>query len=253
MKKILGYIFVMILTVCIGCNDDNDDNNRLPEIKPEARGTVKDNDGNEYGWVRYAGLDWMTCNFKGGTTPYYELQYTDEWDDLYYLIDTDREQAAADWENYGNMYTYEEALNNEKLLPEGWRLPTDEDWKRLEQAMGMSESEANATGLRGSVEGALLQQDATGTDMLLRLGGYVLVYGRPAVLRHRHLREYGYFWTATKVESENDKTLAPTVYYRKISCVTSQIERNATKSYDTNYEGNFSKYMSVRYVRDAQD
>ena len=64
MKKIFGYILVVILSVCIGCNDD--DNNRLPEIKPEAEGTVKDNEGNEYGWVRYAGLD--DQQFQGGRT-----------------------------------------------------------------------------------------------------------------------------------------------------------------------------------------
>ena len=250
MKKIFGCILVVILSVCIGCSDD--DNNRLPEIKPEAEGTVKDNEGNEYGWVRYAGLDWMTSNFKAGER-YYEQKRVDDFGGLVYIVDTDREQAATDWDNYGNMYTYEEALKNAELLPEGWRLPTDDDWKKLEQAMGMSESEAEATGMRGSVEGALLQQDATGSGMLLRLGGFALVYDRPADVRHRHLREYGYFWTATEAVSENDMTLAPTVYFRKVSCTTSQIERNATKSYDTNYEGNFSKYMSVRYVRDAQD
>lgn len=252
MKKILGNILVALLAICIGCSDDDNNDNRLPDIKPEAKGTVTDSEGNEYGWVRYAGLDWMTCNFKAGER-YYEQERVDSYGYLKYVIDTDREQAAMDWDNYGNMYTYEEALENTKLLPEGWRLPTDEDWKKLERAMGMSESDTEATGLRGSVEGDLLQQDSTGTGMLLRLGGYALVHGRPADVRHRHLREYGYFWTATKVESENDKTSAPIVYFRKVSCFNSQIERNATKIYDTNYEGNFSKYMSVRYVRDAQN
>lgn len=250
MKKILGYILVALLAIFIGCSDDN--NNHLFQINPEAKGTVEDSEGNVYGWVRYAGLDWMTCNFKAGER-YYEQKRIDKWGDMVYVVNTDREQAAIDWEKYGNMYTYEEALKNAELLPEGWRLPTDEDWKKLEQAMGMSESEAKATGLRGSIEGDLLQQDSTGTGMLLRLGGYALVYGRPAYVRHRHLREHGYFWTATKAESENDKTLAPTVFFRKISCTTSQIERNATRSYDTNAESNFSKYMSVRYVRDAQN
>lgn len=250
MRKNIWIYILMIFSACIGCSDD-DNNNRLPEIKPEASGTVEDREGNEYGWVRYAGLDWMTCNFKAGE-PYYEQTRFDQWGDEVYIIDTDRNQAAADWDNYGNMYTHEEALEYAKLLPEGWRLPTDEDWKKLEQAMGMSESETEATGFRGSMEGELLQQDATGTGISLRLGGYVLVYSRPADLRHRHLREYGYFWTATTKSPEDDKTSAPSVFFRKVSCTTSQIERNTTKTYDTNYEGNFPKYMSVRYVRDAQ-
>ena len=249
MKRIFIYTLVTILTMSSGCSDD--DNNNLPGIKPEAQGTVTDKEGNEYGWVRYAGLDWLDCNFKAGE-PYYKQKRTDSWGDLVNNIDTDREQAAIDWENYGNMYTYEEAIKNADLLPEGWRLPTDEDWKKLEQAMGMSESETNAIGWRGTVEGELLQQDATGSGMLLRLGGYALIFGRPADLRHRHLRVHGYFWTATKFEEDN-KNLAPNIYFRKVSCTSSQIERNTTKSYDTNYEDNFPKYMSVRYVRDAQN
>ena len=34
-------------------------------------------------------------------------------------------------EQYGFLYTYEAAL---RALPEGWRLPTDEDWKALDES-----------------------------------------------------------------------------------------------------------------------
>ena len=36
------------------------------------------------------------------------------------------------------LYTYEGAL---KAVPEGWRLPTDDDWKKLEATLGMSVSQ----------------------------------------------------------------------------------------------------------------
>jgi uncharacterized protein (TIGR02145 family) len=72
----------------------------------------------------------MTSNYKGGT-PYYEAK--DKWDDDLIGID-DKELAIADLETFGNLYTYEQAL---ALAPEGWRLPTDEDWQKLEQAMGI--------------------------------------------------------------------------------------------------------------------
>lgn len=242
MKKVIGNIWAILFVLCIGCNDDD---NYLPEVKPEASGTISVGD-NTYGWVRYGGLDWMTDNFKGGQ-PYYEQTIIDDWEDEVYLIDCFREQAAIDWDNYGNLYTYEEAVEN---APDGWRLPTDEDWKKLEQAMGMSVADADALGLRGTIEGDLLLQDKTGTGISLRLGGYVLVNGRPAELRHLHLREYGYYWTATQTETSSEVSF-PTIYFRKVSCHSSQIERNATRIVDSNYETNYPKYMSVRYVRDA--
>jgi len=38
--------------------------------------------------------------------------------------------------NYGRLYSWTEAANN---CPEGWHLSTDEDWKKLEQELGMPE------------------------------------------------------------------------------------------------------------------
>ena len=35
----------------------------------------------------------------------------------------------VDFNEHGNLYTWEEAL---AACPEGWRLPTDEDWQNLE-------------------------------------------------------------------------------------------------------------------------
>ena len=41
-------------------------------------------------------------------------------------------------EKYGLLYTYDAAL---KALPDGWRLPTDEDWKKLETELYMDGDE----------------------------------------------------------------------------------------------------------------
>ena len=166
MKKIIYTICLALMTFCIGCDDDD---NHLPQVKPESTGTLTDDEGNEYTWVRYDGLDWMTSNFKAGT-PYYELKDSWGWSDLISI--SDKDQAIADYDMYGNLYTYEDAIAN---APEGWRLPTDEDWKKLERAMGMSQGDADATGFRGTEEGTLLQQDITGTGIALPFGGYAIV------------------------------------------------------------------------------
>lgn len=245
MKKIIGNILAALLVVCIGCSDDD---NTLPTIKPEKTGTVTVGDTATYGWARYDGLDWMTSNFREGQ-PYYEQTTENEWGNTESYIYKCEDLTPEEWEIYGNLYTYAQA---KAYAPEGWRLPTDEDWKRLERAMGMSASAADATGFRGTVEGALLQQDATGTGMALCFGGYAIVKGRPAWLTFQHWREFGYYWTSTVAEKENNAAF-PDIYYRKISYRSSQIERNETREVDSNYETNHPKHMSVRYVRDAVD
>ena len=54
-------------------------------------------------------------------------------------------------------------------------------------------------------------------------------------------------------ELEKNETPFPDAYYRKISFRSSQIERGITRIVDSNYETNYPKHMSVRYVRDAVD
>ena len=242
MKKII-YLLWFTLSVCNwGCSDDND-THVLPEIKPEATGTMTDKEGNEYKWVRYNGLDWMTSSLKCGT-PFYKL--TDN--KLIFIYLDNKDQALSEYDSLGNLYSYEQALAN---APEGWRLPTDEDWKKLEETMGMRPSELNKLGWRGSFEGELLQQDDSGCGINLLLSGFVSLQERtwdgPYFCQ---VREFGYYWTSTVDESY---TLSTAAYFRRIGFYTSQIERNVTTTEEKSSDGKlYSKYMSVRYVRDAQ-
>ena len=129
---------------------------------------------NTYEWVRYAGLDWMTSNFKEGT-PYYELTYINQYGYTDDLIKDCEDLTPEEWDRYGNLYSYEEAKAN---APEGWRLPTDEDWKKLERAMGMSQGDADATGFRGTEEGDVYKRQ---------------VFTRPALRQlrfHLHTNRY---------------------------------------------------------------
>ena len=72
-------------------------------------------------------------------------------------------------ETYGLLYTYEAAL---QAVPEGWRLPTDEDWEKLERALGMAASELDKTNeWRGNREAALLKEGSEGIGFDVRYGG----------------------------------------------------------------------------------
>ena len=62
--------------------------------------------------------------------------------------------GAKDGQDY-NWY----ALVNDSLslLPPGWHLPSDEEWKILEKNLGMDDSDANKLGWRGNNEGDKLK------------------------------------------------------------------------------------------------
>lgn len=251
MKKII--YLLLAITFLAGCSDDS----KLPKVKPEKTGTVKDSEGNEYTWVRYNGLDWLASNFRAGD-PYYDATvFYEDWYEDMEIAFSDYNQAVEDYKIYGNLYSYEDAVKNADMLEgDGWRLPTDEDWQKLEQALGMSAKTAARRGWRGTPAGELLQQGGDGSGLHLLLGGYVTMKKSSTFMEWAFtaMRESGYYWTSTKVDCpftlEGD-----VVYYRRIIYNSSEVEREQTSIMGIRggMELFFPKFMSVRYVRNAQD
>lgn len=56
---------------------------------------------------------------------------------------------------YGRLYTWKDAVD--RVCPSGWHLPTDDDWKTLEMEIGMSLSDVDNSGDRGTDEGKKLK------------------------------------------------------------------------------------------------
>lgn len=254
MKRIL-YLLLFVLTAFgVGC-DDND--TKIPAVFPEKTGTVRDSEGNEYRWVRYAGLDWLASNFRAGE-PYYNAPAIEIGYDEEELSFDNKTQAKEDYNLYGNLYTWAEAVENASLLDAGegeWRLPTDADFQRLERALGMSAGECLTKGWRGDPVGELLMQDSTGTNLNFRLGGLVngTMRGTAIEWRYERVREFGYYWCADVLESDY-KQEGKIVAYRAIRSANLEIEREwCTEGvYRSGYEVIYPRMMSVRYVRDAK-
>ena len=237
MKKHLIYICILWI-VNISCrNDDN-----LPNIRPSATGEYTDaRDGNTYQWVRLGKQEWMASNLKYGTL-YYENEYDGPLADGYgdprqVIADGLGFDFEVDFNEHGNLYTWEEAL---AACPEGWRLPTDEDWQNLETTLGMSAVTAASKGWRGKGVASLLRQDE-GTGLGLQLAGNASLSGVPVRLYLNFLKEFGYYWTAT--EEENNGLQETTVFYRKIFGSRTTVYRDAAP---------LNILMRVRCVRDAQ-
>ena len=126
-------------------------------------------------------------------------------------------------EHFGFLYTYEAAQN---ALPEGWRLPTDEDWKALEEALGMSNGEANQSeAWRGEFEGLLLKEGTEGIGFNAKMGGGLLYGGVAYGSRFQNENAYAYFWTGT-TQTMNDSI--PVAYIRKLNYVENRIFRGTS-------------------------
>ncbi len=222
------YGFLMLLVMTWACNEKEQEN--VPEYVPQNKGVfIDERDGTEYGWIQVGDLEWMTSN----------MRYVPEVG-LYGVYKDQGELGEGSmtdymFERFGYWYDYAAAMS---IAPAGWRIPTDDDWKNLEQALGMTEQEVNRRGDRGTYEGDLLQQRDGGLGMQLDAGGFYSVY-RVAYTNHwRFKGVYGFFWTSTE-DDENDGF----VYFRRIAYNSPGVYRESTMT---------TNWLNVRCCRDAQ-
>ncbi|MBN2105082.1 carboxypeptidase regulatory-like domain-containing protein [bacterium] len=114
--------------------------------------TVTDIDGNVYRTIKIGSQWWIAENFKvtnyrnGEAIP--KVTNNTTW-----AVSTaarcayDNNETIAD--TYGYLYNWCAVVDSRNIAPEGWHVPTDEEWKELEMYLGMSQSEADDTGSRG--------------------------------------------------------------------------------------------------------
>lgn len=230
MKTTKDYILALctlLLTMSMmSCSSDDD--TPTDKIPATAQGTFTDpRDGNEYKWVRYGNTDWMAENFR------YDTGNSDEC--KLYL---DKDDKTIDAKAYGRLYTHNGALN---ACPEGWRLATDDDWKNLEMALGMSAADANKWDERGNIAGRMLTIYSDTTDINIRLAGYNDPWMSMGATGFKYLGVYGMYWTASedKEQGKGDNFYC----YRKFVFNSTAIIRQSSTN---------EMLFSARYVRDAQ-
>lgn len=222
------------MSLMVSCGGDDDTAAVIPV--PVATGTFTDSrDGEQYGWVEYGGLQWMTENYRYDTGDYSTCRnYIDDNDWIDYA---QRQTSTRNRAKYGMYYTLSGAR---AACPDGWRLPTDDDWKSLEEATGMSRKDVGRTGWRGSSAWSLLATKEHDSYARMLLGGYVTYHTYTNLRNFSRLKgAWGFYWTSTlDPDKEGDF-----YYYRKFAYNRDGVCRESMEP-----EG---QMLSVRYVRDA--
>jgi len=132
-------------------------------IGQEQVGTMTGNDGKVYQTVKIGSQWWMAENLR-------ETKYRDGSDIIVFNSEDFIAQAAIEMlvklgseppgmlyinerfggeinaSAYGYLYNWYAAADSLIIAPRGWRVPSDEDWKRLEMHLGMSREETNLYG-----------------------------------------------------------------------------------------------------------
>ena len=99
------------------------------------------------------------------------------------------DDADLNCRRYGRLYTWASAAQACRALGAGWRLPTDDEWRRLAQAYGGASGDDGRLG--PAAYEALLVGGKSGFDAAL--GG-----GRSGEGEYARGDAHGFYWTATE-------------------------------------------------------
>ena len=182
------------------------------------KSTVTDIEGNLYRTISIGKYRWMAENLK--TTRYNDgieiplVQDQSTWlrlsHDAFCFYQNDENYA----DTFGLLYNWY-AVSSGKLCPDGWRVPTDDDWKYLEGFVDSKYAEKDSVwsklGLRGKDAGIKLKSangwraGVTGTDDF----GFKGLPGGERLSRFYAGGSSGFWWSSTEASRSS-------AYYRNL-------------------------------------
>ncbi len=158
--------------------------------QPVPANVIMDIEGNFYTTVQIGEQTWMQQNLRVTLAP-----DGSGIESNIYIIDG----IPVNEETYGRLYTWDVAMNgstvenSQGICPDGWHIPSDEEWKELEIHLGMTRQEADMTNTwRGYGAGTKLAQGGeSGYEALF--AGRRTNYGTYSLFG-----SYEYMWTSTE-------------------------------------------------------
>ena len=181
--------------------------------------TLKDIDGNVYQIVKIGEQWWMAENLKvthyRNGDPIQKITDNTEWTTLTTgaYCNYGNDDSLAD--TCGSLYNWYAVSDNRNIAPEGWHVPSDDEWKELEMHLGMIQLVADSAGLRGTDEGSKLKS----TSHWSRSGNGNDDFGFSVLPSGYRLSNYGFFegmgyythiWSSTDYDGDHawDRGLA---------------------------------------------
>jgi uncharacterized protein (TIGR02145 family) len=184
---------LIILTLQTACKGKEE------EEEPDIYGSwIDPHDGTVYRTIELGEQTWLADNLNVGEM----VDGTQNQEDNGIIEKYCYDNNPVFCEKYGGLYQWDEAMKygtNESergICPEGWHIPSDNEWKILEEFLGMNHSETADMFWRGFDQGASLQQGGESGFDALRAGNRFITGS------FSQLGKNGYFWSSTLTEDD---------------------------------------------------
>jgi uncharacterized protein (TIGR02145 family) len=141
------------------------------------------------------------------------------------------EADEANCTDQGRLYRFDDAV---EACPPGWRVPSEDDWRRLEHAIGMTSAEMGRERGRGEPVARRLKFGGD-TGFNVRYSGWIDPYRADSSIA---MGRNAAWWTSTSGPPDES---APTVWHRDVATDRNSIWRSPV---DVTY------WLSVRCVRE---
>jgi uncharacterized protein (TIGR02145 family) len=127
--------FLITLMALQSCEKNNNPPTDINDLVNNENNIIKDIEGNVYDVVVIGNQTWMKQNLK---TKYYNdstpiatgltgIEYVEAEKGVYSVYDDDLNNENV----YGLLYNWYAIADPKKICPQGWHVPTDEEWKEL--------------------------------------------------------------------------------------------------------------------------
>jgi uncharacterized protein (TIGR02145 family) len=199
MKKTILLFIIALLSLSCSRKSEN--------VKPINTNQCIDNNGRIYKTIEIGKQLWMAENLA--YLPIINKKYDSSNSKArYYVynyegINTKDAQNSPEYKTHAVLYNYEAAIAS---APNGWHIPSDEEWKELELTLGMTKKQVNDIGFRGDESVSIrsrstnLWQSNNGTNE------YGLNIYPSGILNDEFFQQKGksaFFWTSSQYDDEN--------------------------------------------------
>lgn len=187
--------------------------NYIPE-KIDSTGTVKDIDGNLYKTVKIGNQWWMAENLKvtrynNGDHLHNRIRDID-WNIISIGAYCDYGNSAHNGDIYGHLYNWYAVNDARRLAPEGWHVPSIEEWAMLVEFLGGDAIAGGKIKQTGTVIWTKPNEGATNESGFTALPGGNRSLGGSLAYSIEQGQYFGLgyaaaFWASTKVDGDGSQ------------------------------------------------